>query len=155
MYFFADKIIISGGLELLFNKQTKLDVELPGTVTTIKDLVFYMKEKYLTEKPELFISGDSVYVIFVVIIFFAGDLAFWCSSMKPIGNCLIPPNTNCKKRIKLFSFPHSMADNPIYILLLIIVPFQCVHQFQCGILPKMLIQIFGPFLCKCACFLLG
>ncbi|KAL0479426.1 ubiquitin related modifier 1 [Acrasis kona] len=53
------KVEFSGGLELLFDKATRLTVDVDEK-TTIKDLIAYLKQNHLKEKPELFMSGDSV-----------------------------------------------------------------------------------------------
>ncbi len=50
----------SGGLELLFNKIKKYDVDLPQTIVTLKDLLQYMKDNLLKERPELFLQESSV-----------------------------------------------------------------------------------------------
>jgi hypothetical protein len=51
-------------LELLFDKQTKLDIELDDG-KDLKYLVDLLKTKYLKEREELFVSKETVrYIIF-------------------------------------------------------------------------------------------
>ncbi len=50
---------LSGGLELLFDKQTNLSLEVQDG-TTIKDLIQILKNEHLKEKPDLFVQGDTV-----------------------------------------------------------------------------------------------
>lgn len=52
----------SGGLELLFDKVKRAEVETPAGVATMKDLIKWMRDSLLKERPELFVSGDSVCV---------------------------------------------------------------------------------------------
>eukprot|EP00331_Platyophrya_macrostoma_P028867 CAMPEP_0176458872 /NCGR_PEP_ID=MMETSP0127-20121128/32883_1 /TAXON_ID=938130 /ORGANISM="Platyophrya macrostoma, Strain WH" /LENGTH=97 /DNA_ID=CAMNT_0017849587 /DNA_START=32 /DNA_END=325 /DNA_ORIENTATION=- len=60
---------LSGGLELLFDKQKTIALELEGEkVKNIHDLIFYMKDNLLKEKPELFITGDSLRPGILVLI---------------------------------------------------------------------------------------
>ncbi|XP_074655160.1 ubiquitin-related modifier 1-like [Tubulanus polymorphus] len=52
----------SGGAELLFNKIKKHDVTLPSSLEkwTIKSLLVWMRDNMLTERPELFMQGETV-----------------------------------------------------------------------------------------------
>lgn len=51
----------SGGAELLFNKIKKRDVILDGKkIKTIQDLLHWMRDNILTERPDLFLQNDSV-----------------------------------------------------------------------------------------------
>ncbi|XP_025112139.1 ubiquitin-related modifier 1 homolog [Pomacea canaliculata] len=51
----------SGGAELLFNNVKKHDVELQDTQKwTISNLLIWIKENLLKERPELFIQGATV-----------------------------------------------------------------------------------------------
>ncbi|XKL63666.1 hypothetical protein PGB90_006030 [Kerria lacca] len=51
-----------GGAELLFNNTKKHDVILPQKENpwTLRLLIAWLKENLLTEKPELFVQGESV-----------------------------------------------------------------------------------------------
>ncbi|XP_076316427.1 ubiquitin-related modifier 1 isoform X5 [Tachypleus tridentatus] len=53
---------VSGGAELLFNNQKKFDVTLPSNDKpwTIQNLLKWIKDNLLKERPEFFIQGDSV-----------------------------------------------------------------------------------------------
>lgn len=60
---------LSGGLELLFDKKTNLEIELPDNEkTTMKDLIQHLKQNYLKEKPDLFMQGESVRPGILVLI---------------------------------------------------------------------------------------
>ena len=54
----------SGGAELLFNKVKKHQIELPdklnGGSWTLRDLIAWIKDNLLQERPELFVQEDSV-----------------------------------------------------------------------------------------------
>lgn len=54
----------SGGLELLFSNQRKHIVSLPSTVsgesTNLEYLIHYLRDKLLTERPELFVEKGTV-----------------------------------------------------------------------------------------------
>jgi ubiquitin related modifier 1 len=50
----------SGGLELLFNKIKKYDVELKEDSITLKGLLQWMKDNLLKERPELFLQDTTV-----------------------------------------------------------------------------------------------
>lgn len=54
----------SGGAELLFNKVKKHQIELPdkpnGGSWTLRDLIAWIKDHLLQERPELFVQEDSV-----------------------------------------------------------------------------------------------
>lgn len=58
------RLEFSGGAELLFNKVKKHDVELPERANndpwTVKDLIAWITNNLLQERPELFVQGDSV-----------------------------------------------------------------------------------------------
>ncbi|XP_075229146.1 ubiquitin-related modifier 1 [Lycorma delicatula] len=54
-----------GGAELLFDKIKKYEISLPllkdnGNRWTIKKLLVWLKNNLLTERPELFMQGDTV-----------------------------------------------------------------------------------------------
>ncbi|XP_017778987.1 PREDICTED: ubiquitin-related modifier 1 [Nicrophorus vespilloides] len=55
-------IEFGGGAELLFGNKKKQEVILPAKEGewTLKDLIFWMKDNLLQERPELFIQDDSV-----------------------------------------------------------------------------------------------
>jgi len=55
-------LLLSGGCELLFGKIKEFDLELPESVVTLRDLIAFMKDNLLKERPELFVSEDTVYV---------------------------------------------------------------------------------------------
>ncbi|XP_047522767.1 ubiquitin-related modifier 1 homolog [Pieris napi] len=67
-----------GGAELLFDKIKKREVELPSLKKyfpesenekwTIKELLVWMKDNLLKERPELFVQGDSVRPGILVLI---------------------------------------------------------------------------------------
>lgn len=52
----------SGGLELLFDKITKIDLEIAKDEVLMKDVIAELHQKHLKEKPELFIAGNTVFV---------------------------------------------------------------------------------------------
>lgn len=49
-----------GGLELLFDGQKRLEIDLDNGLT-VKDLLHKLAREHLQERPELFLKGDSVY----------------------------------------------------------------------------------------------
>lgn len=61
------RIEFGGGLELLFSNQKSHKVELPATVgdkpTNVDYLIHWLKDNLLKERVELFIEGDTVWVI--------------------------------------------------------------------------------------------
>ncbi|KAI9591809.1 ubiquitin-related modifier 1 [Syncephalis fuscata] len=56
------KLEFSGGMELLFDQQREISVELPAAanVATMRDLLPWIREELLKERPELFMQGDTV-----------------------------------------------------------------------------------------------
>jgi ubiquitin related modifier 1 len=53
----------SGGLELLFDNIKKHTVPLPAGVNgtiPLSNVLVYMRDQMLTERPELFMQGDTV-----------------------------------------------------------------------------------------------
>lgn len=60
----AVEIEFSGGAELLFDNQKKLQVDLPleepDDKWTIGRLIAFLKDKHLRERPELFVQGKTV-----------------------------------------------------------------------------------------------
>lgn len=52
------KVELSGGLELLFNKQKEFAIELKKETNTIQDVINEMKT-HIVEKPELFVTNDN------------------------------------------------------------------------------------------------
>ncbi|CAH0730850.1 unnamed protein product, partial [Brenthis ino] len=72
------QIHFGGGAELLFDKIKKREVELPPLNKyfpdcnrdewTIKDLLIWIKDNLLKERPELFLQGDSVRPGILVLI---------------------------------------------------------------------------------------
>ncbi|XP_012230465.1 ubiquitin-related modifier 1 [Linepithema humile] len=53
-------IEFGGGAELLFDKKREHKVDLPGEEWTLKQLLFWLRDNLLTERPELFMQGDTV-----------------------------------------------------------------------------------------------
>ena len=51
-----------GGLELLFGNKRKHAVSLSTTAPTLTYLIQHLRTTLLTERPELFVEGDTVYV---------------------------------------------------------------------------------------------
>ncbi|XP_061727468.1 ubiquitin-related modifier 1 homolog [Cydia pomonella] len=72
------KLEFGGGAELLFDKIKKREVELPAVkkyfpdcqrdTWTIKELLVWLKDNLLRERPELFLQGDSVRPGILVLI---------------------------------------------------------------------------------------
>ncbi|XP_046976107.1 ubiquitin-related modifier 1 [Vanessa cardui] len=72
------QIQFGGGAELLFDKIKKREVELPALKKynqdcqhekwMIKDLLVWIKDNLLKERPELFLQGDSVRPGILVLI---------------------------------------------------------------------------------------
>mmetsp|Transcript_26982 Transcript_26982/g.69293 ORF Transcript_26982/g.69293 Transcript_26982/m.69293 type:complete len:98 (-) Transcript_26982:1644-1937(-) len=60
----------SGGLELLFGNEKQKEVQVPCTsqALIIKELLVWMRETILTERPELFLKDDSVRPGILVLI---------------------------------------------------------------------------------------
>ena len=54
------KIEFGGGLEYLFDGEKKRTLEIPEDVKTMKVLIRWMAIHLVKERPELFISGDSI-----------------------------------------------------------------------------------------------
>lgn len=64
------RVDLSGGLELLFGNKKRFDVELlgaPGAVD-MSVLLRWMRDNILQQRPELFLSGDSVRPGILVLI---------------------------------------------------------------------------------------
>ncbi|XP_065570299.1 ubiquitin-related modifier 1 homolog [Artemia franciscana] len=53
------KVEFSGGLELLFGKQKSKDVTF-SEPETVKNLILWLKDNLLEERPELFVQDGSV-----------------------------------------------------------------------------------------------
>ncbi|XP_076316425.1 ubiquitin-related modifier 1 isoform X3 [Tachypleus tridentatus] len=73
-----------GGAELLFNNQKKFDVTLPSNDKpwTIQNLLKWIKDNLLKERPEFFIQGDSVF-----------DINTWSTKpMKLCSSCFVAGN---------------------------------------------------------------
>ncbi|XP_070164460.1 ubiquitin-related modifier 1 [Polyergus mexicanus] len=49
-----------GGAELLFDKKKRHELDLPGNEWNLKRLLFWLRDNLLTERPELFMQGDTV-----------------------------------------------------------------------------------------------
>eukprot|EP00698_Gefionella_okellyi_P025248 TRINITY_DN917_c0_g1_i2.p1 TRINITY_DN917_c0_g1~~TRINITY_DN917_c0_g1_i2.p1 ORF type:complete len:106 (+),score=8.78 TRINITY_DN917_c0_g1_i2:84-401(+) len=56
-------IEFSGGAELLFNKIKVHHLDTPETVKTLRDLVCWIRDNLLQERPDLFVSHDTVYAV--------------------------------------------------------------------------------------------
>ncbi|XP_018053559.1 PREDICTED: ubiquitin-related modifier 1 isoform X1 [Atta colombica] len=53
-------IEFGGGAELLFDGKKRHEVDLPGEEWTLKRLLSWLRDNLLTERPELFMQGDTV-----------------------------------------------------------------------------------------------
>ncbi|XP_066592523.1 ubiquitin-related modifier 1 homolog [Prorops nasuta] len=53
-------IEFGGGAELLFGKKKRHEVTLNGSKWTVKQLLFWLRDNLLTERPELFLQNDTV-----------------------------------------------------------------------------------------------
>ncbi|RIA89019.1 ubiquitin-related modifier 1 [Glomus cerebriforme] len=67
------KLSFSGGVELLFDNIKQKSIEISSSInppnpTTMKDLILWMKDNLLKERPELFMSGDTVRPGILVLI---------------------------------------------------------------------------------------
>ncbi|KAL6261778.1 ubiquitin-related modifier 1 isoform X2 [Pogonomyrmex barbatus] len=49
-----------GGAEMLFSGKKRHEVDLPGEEWTLKRLLSWLRDNLLTERPELFMQGDTV-----------------------------------------------------------------------------------------------
>jgi len=61
----------SGGLELLFGRTKRFDVDIPSSCDTalvMRDVILFMKDNLLKERAELFISGETVRPGILVLI---------------------------------------------------------------------------------------
>jgi ubiquitin related modifier 1 len=58
----------SGGLELLFNNEKQMQVEIPEDITKLGQLIPWITKNRLQERPELFQQGDSVRPGILVLI---------------------------------------------------------------------------------------
>jgi len=57
----------SGGMELLFDNQRNIVVDVPGDTeqgegctTTVRDTMAWMRDNILRERPEMFMKGDTI-----------------------------------------------------------------------------------------------
>ena len=62
------RVEFGGGLELLFSKQKSHKVDVPtatveGKPTDMKYLILWLKDHLLTEREELFLDDNTVYVL--------------------------------------------------------------------------------------------
>lgn len=55
-------LVCSGGLELLFDNKKTLSLSVPTEdgVLTLNQLIVYIRDNCLKERPELFVADDSV-----------------------------------------------------------------------------------------------
>lgn len=58
----------AGGAELLFGGKKDQEADLPESIKTIKELLTWMKENLLTERPELFLTNSSIRPGILVLI---------------------------------------------------------------------------------------
>ncbi|KAF6775476.1 hypothetical protein AHF37_05490 [Paragonimus kellicotti] len=58
----------SGGSELLFGKVKEHEVDIPSTVVHLKDLLSWIRENLLQERPELFLQGNRIRPGILVLI---------------------------------------------------------------------------------------
>jgi hypothetical protein len=55
-------LFISGGLEMLFNNEKKIEVKIAGG-SNVSDLIKYLCQEVIKDsRKELFVLGDTVYV---------------------------------------------------------------------------------------------
>ena len=52
-------------MELLFKGQKEIAVELPEGVQNIQNLLAHVRDHVLQERPELFMQGDTMYILFM------------------------------------------------------------------------------------------
>lgn len=53
----------SGGLESLFGGHRQMDLVIPDGLSSLKELILYLKENYLTGRADMFMDGDSLYCV--------------------------------------------------------------------------------------------
>ncbi|VDP91736.1 unnamed protein product [Echinostoma caproni] len=58
----------SGGAEILFGKVKEHTLELPASIINLQDLLAWLKENLLEERPELFLQGKSIRPGILVLI---------------------------------------------------------------------------------------
>ncbi|EIE91536.1 hypothetical protein G6F46_010407 [Rhizopus delemar] len=63
----------SGGMELLFNNVSKHTLQIPakqssGEPSRLQELIFYIRDKMMTEKQDLFVEKDTVRPGILVLI---------------------------------------------------------------------------------------
>ena len=61
------QVELSGGLELLFNNEKNHTVEIPEG-STLQQLLFYVRDNLLRERPEMFLDGSTVRAGVLVLI---------------------------------------------------------------------------------------
>ena len=62
------KVEFSGGLELLFSGQKKIDIQVEASEFTISQLIDHLRVNHLKEKEEMFVQGSSVRPGIIVMI---------------------------------------------------------------------------------------
>ena len=62
------KVEFSGGLELLFSGQKKIDIQVEAAEFTISQLIDHLRVNHLKEKEEMFVQGSSVRPGIIVMI---------------------------------------------------------------------------------------
>jgi ubiquitin related modifier 1 len=55
-------------MELLFDNQRSIDVDIPmtaaiGSDMTVRDAMIWMRDHLLKERPEMFMKDDTMYVV--------------------------------------------------------------------------------------------
>lgn len=123
-------------MELLFDNVRKHTISLPaqtegGQPAKLQDLIFYIRDKMMTEKKDLFVDGDTVYVVgyyeygndkrWLIVLFFSllGVPVSLCLSTMSIGNSAMSSNMNSRTRMKLSLSALFMVDRYVYIWMLL------------------------------------
>jgi hypothetical protein len=57
-------------METLFQGQKEMSLELPESITSIQDLLFFLRENHIKGHPELFMQGNSMYQSTATILLF-------------------------------------------------------------------------------------
>jgi hypothetical protein len=55
------KIELSGGLDICFEKKKEFFFELEESTITVGNLIKYLRENFVKEKPEFFTTGTKLY----------------------------------------------------------------------------------------------
>ena len=62
------KVEFSGGLELLFNNQKSIALDIPEPAFSVTQLIEHLRKSHVQEKEEMFVQGDSVRPGIIVMI---------------------------------------------------------------------------------------